>query len=309
MAKQKGPIILEGPMGEDVYYIHPRFGPLKRRKTSVNAERIRRDDAFARVRENNNDFAHGAAVVKSIRAAFKAVYASVADRHMTSRLTSAVATAIRTDGTHVPGKRSILHSDVTLLRGVEFNKETSFTKVVRIPYTVVPGGDRGTTVTSFFGVIPRHHLYAPKSATHYRVVSSVACIDPATGCHAVHTTTSEAHPARGKAPVNIFLTNTLACEPGTLRLHVLGIEFMQETNGSFYPLANKAFRAMTLVGAEVVPAPVIRPAESRRTQRPMTFSERFFRLPVCRAGIRRRPRSTPMRDGNRRGRESLTDSG
>lgn len=296
-------------MGEDVYYIHPKYGPIKRRKTSVNAERIRTDSAFERVRENNNDFAHGAALVKSIRAAFKAVYASVADRHMTSRLTSAVTTAIRTDSTHVPGKRSILHADITALRGVEFNKETSFTKLLRIPYTVVSGEDRGTTVTSFTDVIPRHHLYAPRSATHYRVVSSVACIDPTTGNHAVQTTTSEALSAKGKTPVNISLTNTLACEPGTLRLHVLGIEFMQETNGSFYPLANKAFHALTLVGAEIVPVPVVRKIKKRRMQRPMTFLGRFFRQPVDRAGIPRGRQSTLVRDRQLGRPESPTDSG
>ncbi|MBT1711489.1 hypothetical protein KK062_24820 [Fulvivirgaceae bacterium PWU5] len=296
MAKQTGIIILEGPIGEDVCYIHPKFGPLRRRKTSVNAERIRMDAAFARVRENNSDFAHGAALVKSIRAAFRAVYASVADRHMTSRLTSAVTTAIRTDATHIPGKRSILHGDITPLLGVEFNKGTSFSKLLRTPYSVMPGKDRNTTVTSFTDVIPAHHLYAPKSASHYRVVSSVAYIDPATGNHAVQTTTSEAFPAKGKTPMNISLTNTLAYEPGTLRLHVLGIEFMQETNGCFYPLTNKAFHALTLVGAEIVPTRVVRKIKKRRTPRPMTFLQRFFRQPVDRAGIPRGRQSTPVRD-------------
>jgi hypothetical protein len=309
MAKQTGIIILEGPIGDDVGYIHPKFGPLMRRKTSVNAERIRTDAAFARVRENNSDFAHGAALVKSIRAAFKAVYTPVADRHMTSRLTSAITTAIRTDSTHVPGKRSILHGDVTPLRGVEFNKQTSFTKLLRIPYSVMPGNDRDTTVTSFTDVIPVHHLYAPKSASHYRVVSSVAYIDPTTGNHAVQTTTSEVLSAKDKTPVNISLTNTLAYEPGTLRLHVLGIEFMQETNGSFYPLTNKAFHALTLVGAEIVPTRVVPKIKKRRTPRPMTFLQRFFRQPADRAGIPRGRQSKPVGDRHPRRRKSPPETG
>lgn len=308
MAKQKGPIILEGPMGEDVYYIDPKHGPLKRRKTSVNAERIRKDAAFVRVRENNNDFRRGAALVKAIRAAFHPIYAPVADQRMTSRLTSAVMTAIRADNTHAPGNRSILHGDITSLQGLDFNKESSVTRLLRTPYTVAPGEAQGTTITSFKRVIPTHHLYAPAGATHYRVVSSVAWIDPATGRYVVHTATSIALPAKGHVPVDIFLTNALPTEHGTLRLHVLGIEFLQETNGNFYRLANKTFHALTLVGVEIVPARVVRKVKKHRIQRPVAFLERHFRRPVDRAGIPRGLQST-SRSRQRGKPESPTDSG
>ena len=143
MAKQTGIIKLVGKLGKNSYYYTKDNGYLVRQITSVDAERIRTDPAFARVRENNTDFGRCAWGVKLLRTAFIPLFARAADTHMTSRLTQALTRIMKSDTASAPGMKSPESGDMGLLQGFEFNKETSLKRALKASYTTDVDHERG----------------------------------------------------------------------------------------------------------------------------------------------------------------------
>lgn len=183
MAKQVGIIKLTGKLGNDSYYYTKNNGYLVRKITSVDAERIQKDPAFVRVRENNTDFGRCALGVKLLRAAFIPMFAGVADTYMTSRLMQAVMGVIKSDTTRAPGMRQLEFGDMRLLRGFEFNNATSLTRVLKASYTTEVNRREGACVaiTPSAGVFVRRCT----DATHFRFLIGIATIDFKTGAHTV----------------------------------------------------------------------------------------------------------------------------
>ncbi|MBT1709516.1 hypothetical protein KK062_14840 [Fulvivirgaceae bacterium PWU5] len=249
MGKQTSIIKLEGKCGDKVYYWHPKYGWLVRDVTSVDAERILTDPAFARVRENNAQFAQSAMFVKALRAAFYPLFQPLADTHMTSRITSAIAKAIKADPATSPKERRLAHGDLRYLIDLNFNKETPLKKILTAEYSITKAQNTHTTI-----FIPQSNRFvkAPKSATHFRLVSSVATISYDAGAMTVHTTYSGYIPTQKVDATPITLTNTCASLPNSFMTHVVGVEFFQETNGIYYPLHAKTCNALAIIDAKKV---------------------------------------------------------
>ncbi|MCD9019852.1 hypothetical protein [Parachryseolinea silvisoli] len=252
MGKQTSIIKLEGKCGDKVYYWHPKYGWLIRNVTSVNAERILTDPAFALVREHNAQFARGAMFVKALRAAFYPLFQPLADTHMTSRITSAIAKAIKADPATSLKERRLAYGDLRYLIDLNFNNETSLKKILTADYSTTKALHTHTTTFTPQG---RHFIKAPKSATHFRLVSSIATISYEATAVAVDTTYSDYIPTRQGDATPIILTNTCASLPESFMTHAVGVEFFQETNGGYYPLNARACNALAIIAAEKVIQP------------------------------------------------------
>jgi hypothetical protein len=252
MGKQTSIIKLEGKCGDKVYYWHPKYGWLIRNVTSVDAERILTDPAFALVREHNAQFTQGAMFVKALRAAFYPLFQSLADTHMTSRITSAIAKAIKADPATSPKERRLAHGDLRYLIDLNFNNEASLKKILTARYSTTKAPHTHTTTFTPQG---NHFVKAPKSASHFRLVSSIATITYEATAMAVDATYSDYIPTLQSDATPITLTNTSASLPESFMTHVVGVEFFQETNGVYYPLYAKAFNALAVIHAEKVIQP------------------------------------------------------
>jgi hypothetical protein len=249
MGKQTSIIKLEGKCGDKVYYWHPKYGWLIRNVTSVDAERILTDPAFALVREHNAQFAQGAMFVKALRAAFYPLFQPLADTHMTSRITSAITKAIKADPATSPKERRLAHGDLRYLIDLNFNNEASLKKILTARYSTTKALHTHTTTFTPEG---NQFVKAPKSATHFRLVSSIATIAYNAGAMTVDTTCSDYIATHPGDTTPITLSNTCASLPESFMTHVVGVEFFQETNGVYYPLYAKAFNALAVVHAEKV---------------------------------------------------------
>jgi hypothetical protein len=67
MARQTGIIQLSGPLGGISFYRHKKYGMLARACNPVSAERIAKDPAFARTRENGTEFGMASRAGKLLR--------------------------------------------------------------------------------------------------------------------------------------------------------------------------------------------------------------------------------------------------
>jgi hypothetical protein len=142
---------------------------LARVANGPSKEKIAKDPAFKRTRENNVEFGGCATVVKALRLAIGEAKISKADAGLVARMVK-LFKEINLNGTGSRGQRSIdLVANAVLLTNFEFNTRTSFTSVFNAPYSVSypVGRDQATiTVASF---LPSSFVNAPSGATHFRI--------------------------------------------------------------------------------------------------------------------------------------------
>lgn len=260
MAKQKGIIKLIGKIGDIVYYYDRIHGYLARKVTSVDAERIRNDPAFARVRENNAEFGHCAWMVRLLRAAFKPLFAGIADTRMTARLTQAAIATMRSDVTNGAGQRRPEHGDARLLQGFSFTKYASLENVLQADYHAGFDQQEKKCTITITPPTGKKMVKGPKGATHFRFVTGMATIDFKTGKYILDSIRSAEIPVRRVVDTPITLTNPLAPADGEGLFMTLGVEFLQLVNGVYCPLQSSEYNAMTLVHAETILQPVEPPA-------------------------------------------------
>jgi hypothetical protein len=252
MAKQKGILKFIGKIGDTVFYYDKLRGYLARKVTSVNAERIRTDPAFVRVRENNAEFANCAWMVKLLRAAFKPLFAGIADTRMTSRLTSTATTLMRSDVTHAAGLRKPEHGEVQLLQGFDFNKDVSLRKYLLADHHVDFNQQEKTCTITLTPTAGKKMVKAPKGATHVRITTGIAAINFKTGNYILDTIRTAELPTRQITETPITITTSLTHGPYEGLFITLGVEFLQEVNGVYSPLQSREYNAMTVIHAEKI---------------------------------------------------------
>ena len=120
MAKQRGIIKLEGTIGDITFY-KSQDGMLARAKGGVDGNRIKTDAAFARTRENGEEFARAGSAGKLLRMAFRSYLQNAADSRMVSRLTKEMMVVVKADATSTRGQRNVLDGELELLQGLGCN--------------------------------------------------------------------------------------------------------------------------------------------------------------------------------------------
>lgn len=246
MAKQKGIIPLKGTIGNITFY-KSGDGFLAREKTSVDAKRIANDPAFQRTRENGAEFGRAGNGTKILRTAFRALIQKASDRLLTSRLTRKMMEVIKADLTNERGRRNIIDGESELLQGFEFNDGGKLSATFFAPLTATidrVAGELSVNIPSF---IPAAMVTAPVGTTHFRIISGGAEIDFENKTYVAEHSDAGELPWDNVATAVIDLTHHVTANSTHPLFLVLGIEFLQEVNGTFYPLKNGAYNALALV--------------------------------------------------------------
>jgi hypothetical protein len=276
MAKQTGIILLVGKMGGKSYYYTKDNGYLVRNITSVDAERIRTDPAFARVRENNTDFGRCSWGVKLLRSAFIQLFARAADTHMTSRLTQVLTRSMKADTANAPGMRSPESGDMGLLRGFEFNKETSLKRALKASYSTDVDHERGictVTITPSNGKLVLQHADAPR----FRFVVGVARIDFWTGAHSVEHIRSTEISTRKVATAPMVFTSRIMPVNDEFVFITLGVEYLREVDGDYCVVEDKKYTVLTLVHVEKAPRQPVEKSTEESNKTCVVVMHRYLR--------------------------------
>ncbi len=253
MSKQKGLIKLEGNIGGISFYSSDGEH-LARMANGPSKERISKDPAFKRTRENNMEFGASAKVSKAFRLALATVLQSMAGRYLTSRLTK-LFKIINLKGTGTRGERPIeLSAFKDDLKNFDLDKKTNLSSVFGAPYTTAINGDKNEVTVTIPSFIPDTFINAPVGATHFKLVLATGAvsdyqynsgtngyeaIDPGqNGLSAIEYGTIT---ALGSTPATFTLVATFAGSPVIAPVvsvvQCLGIEFYQEVSGDFYAFA------------------------------------------------------------------------
>ena len=261
MAKQGSFIRLKGNLGGLSFY-ESNGQALVRQKGGVPKERIMRDAAFKRSRENMKEFGGSARAGKAMRMCFSSFTKTVASKNLVGRVTARMK-QVCAKGTGVRGKRPLILTDnKQLLVGLEFNEQRPFASVFLAPHTLTAnaGKNQLSLVVPVFNTSDA--VSAPQGATHFRLIVAAGVVSN----YAYNETTAEYEPmspllnmknrtvyspeiklggvTASDMTVLCALDGNPVIDANSAVVACVGIEFLQMVGTVYYPL--KSVNALTV---------------------------------------------------------------
>lgn len=246
MAQQKGILPLQGTIGNITFY-KSKDGYMAREKGGISAERIANDPAFARTRENGAEFGRAGRGGKVLRTSLRALLVNVQDSKMVSRLTREMMKVIKADAVNERGQRNVIDGEALLLNGFDFNINSKLSSTLFAPFTASINRVSGLLSINVPSYVPGNMVAAPAGATHFKLVSAGAAIDFENKVFEALHQASGYTALDGTATAVLTLDHQLTANSTHPLFAVLGIEFYQEVNGTYYSLKNGAFNALSIV--------------------------------------------------------------
>lgn len=247
MARVKSLIKVEGTL-DDITYYKSQDGFMARKKGGVSKNRIAKDPAFARTRENGTEFGEIARSGKYLRRAINGLLATAKDNRVTSRLTHVLSKVKNEDLTSARGQRNVATGIATAngkswLNGFNFNNRAHMDSVLLSSYTL----DTVSGEVVITDLNPEQQIAFPGGATHITFSSGFLNLD---------FTDPDGYDLQLSPEVNIPITgtaNTVTLTPAAAAsgtgesYYFLKIAFFQEVNGIQYVLNNGAYNALQLI--------------------------------------------------------------
>ncbi len=183
MAKQKGPIRIEGTLNELSFYSSV-FGDIVRRKGGASKEKIRKSPKFKRLRSHQEEFKGCIAAAKLFRNSLYAFTREAPDHTLVGRVNKLMITLKNLDNLAPEGERQVttgLHrrEGKLLLQGFELNSSVSLDAILKLDPVIEDGR------LEFSGFIAKKHIKAPKGTTHVRLSAIVSKIDFSRKIHVI----------------------------------------------------------------------------------------------------------------------------
>lgn len=255
MAKQIGLVRYSGTIGNVRHYkLKGRSEDFAGLAGGVERERILKDPAFKRTRENMNEFGGAAKMGKALRNALSSVVSSMADPTFAGRLTG-VLKKVNAKGSGVRGQREIpVTGNTGLIEGLEMNRALGLGTVLRTSSAVTSTAARNEATLSVDPFNPANHLLLPAGATHFQIILAIASLSDyaydtvrgyapkaptLNGIEAVARTTQldVNTPLTAVTTLNAQLPGSPTMTADASLVTCVGIEFYQEVQGSYYLFA------------------------------------------------------------------------
>lgn len=246
MAKQIGAFKAKGSIGDFSFY-KTRDGAMVRMKGGVDGDRIKKDPAFARTRENGLEFGRAAKRGQLIRSALRSLIARSKDSRVASRMLKQVMDVMHSDSLSARGERDVLLGELNLLTGFEFNKYAPLESTLFVQSTILIDRGNGELSISLPDFTADSEIHAPDGSTHFRLVAGCSEIDWVSKGYL--SDTYEGSWTALNNSVQPASTISLSFPANSLLslVAVLGIEFGQEVNTQMYPLNNGAHNSLKIV--------------------------------------------------------------
>jgi hypothetical protein len=236
----------KGTMG-NLTLCQTKHGVRLRSKTALNRERILKEKAFQRTRENMIEFSRACKDGKTLRTAFRPLLNHGFDSRMHRRLISQLMKVIKSDTVNTCGSRNVIDGEAELLEGFEFNDNSKLASIFTAPYTT--GIDRRTGVFSVNipPFIPVNAIKAPEGITHFRIITAAAEIDLGNKIHIVKQTASPDIPWSTVVTAQLNFARIINPNSAHPLFLIVGIQFLQAVNGIIYPLEKRGSNPLALV--------------------------------------------------------------
>lgn len=180
MAFQKSSIKLEGNVGDLTFYKQGNTYQVRQR-TGISQERITKDPAFQRTRENSQEFGHASHIAKQIRLSWKTALGNLHslfyDPSVANRLTKRITNVVKSDTINVRGLRRIQPANLRLLNGFSLNSQSALKDAFFLP--ISPTYDFGQQQLAIFlpSFNPELVIDAPRDTKFFQFHLMVTQLD------------------------------------------------------------------------------------------------------------------------------------
>lgn len=148
-----------------------------RKSSTQRNKRMKKDPAFERTRENNNEFGRAGEANKLIRHAFREAILPVADRYISGRLTKRMFRIILSDTERRRGKRIVTAKALPMLEGFNFNRVRSLGDTWYASYEVSFNLHTRLVDIHFPFFVPRTMVDTQSKADECWLTAAIAVID------------------------------------------------------------------------------------------------------------------------------------
>lgn len=245
MAKLKGPLKIEGTLG-DISFYKQNGQYYARNKGGVSADRIKNDPRFARTRENLAEFGRANTATKLLRKAFRLGLHKVKDPRLSNRLMPVVMKVLHADTTHARGERMVLDANLGGLVNFQFSKQNSFDSTFFMEPGVTTDLNAGTAQVNWPSFNPALDLETHQEATHIRLFSLIALIDFENATVESSIMESAEIATAPSVESAIDQDHNYTANAGLSVFVLTGIEYLQELNGVYYPLKNGGYNSLEI---------------------------------------------------------------
>lgn len=246
MAKQIGILKTKGTL-DDLTFAKTKDGYIVKKRTSLDGSRINSDPNFQRTRENNSEFGKAAKAGKLLRNAIRTQLQKAKDHRVVSRLTKEMMRVIKADTTSSRGQRNVIDGETEMLQGFDFNVNGKLSTTLYAPYASAINRATGAMTIDIPSFIPADNIAAPVGTTHFKIISAAAEVDFENEIFATDNKSTATLPWDNAATAAINLANAVTPNSVHPLFLLLGIQFFQEVNGTFYPLKSGVFNSLNLV--------------------------------------------------------------
>lgn len=259
MAKNIGLIKISGKVG-NLQFFNKKGESYVGLSGSVSKERIAKDPAFKRTRENMAEFGGAAAISKELRMHIVPLR-SLIETGLHARITSRIRLMMNA-GSGARGKRT---AEFTLnqdeFNGFELNQRSKVSELLFVNLGMTANAARNQAVLTIQEFLPANYLLIPEGATHYKIHAAALSVsdfgpsgangkykalNPAqNGIFATLSTAALTVESAevGGITLTVDLPGAPTLDPDVSLFTFVGIEFLQEINGDFYQFAsNNAIR-------------------------------------------------------------------
>ena len=239
MAKQRGEILLDGKLGGLSFY-NSKYGRIVRQIVPVSKERLAKDPAFARRRDNMSEFGYGSREGKLMRRGVSICCPNAEVGDTNTRLAALIKKTLVRDTVGARGKRRLTAENVKLLKGFNWKESYELDKVLRKDHPVVLDLSSGAASMSIAALVPATDVKAEAGATHVELMLALVAVDFEHNSQLNACGRSGMIALAGKDAMVIDLSCAVSDFGGKILVAGVGVQGYQLVGGEMVPLMERA---------------------------------------------------------------------
>ena len=248
MPKQIGALPIQGELNNMSWY-KSKDGIMVKMKSVVSREKLK-SSRYAITQRNTAEFGLAGRAAKTLRRVVAPIILQGKDHRLISRLAAKMLQIAKKDLTSAHGERNAVMGPLEELKGFEFNGpipiQHAFTPELQQQIDR-PSGKMTISIPAFN---PQTAINGPDGATHFKIVSAGAEINFTKDEYTAQTFESVMFTMN--QPVGAFNIDHVLSANSTLPLVlILGIQFIQDINGSNAMMSEGAHNALGLIEINV----------------------------------------------------------
>jgi hypothetical protein len=229
----------------DVTFYKGQNGSFARQKGGVEREKILNDPSFQRVRENLAEFARAATVSNILKGAFREIILRSKDLRTHNRIYALAVKVVKSDLVSKRGMREFKLGDHSLMEEFQFNINATWNATVFAKY--LPQYTDTEVGVAFETFIPSVKIARPTGATDVRFFLAACAINTEEKVQPTNLVYSQIIKMDQEPLTGLVFSIPRILIAETIQVYALGIEYLQEVNGAYYPLNDKSHNAAKII--------------------------------------------------------------